>query len=329
MADLRSSALDVWLEQVISERLAGPAPLQGISRSPFRHIGSYDCDLVSAAFADGSTRKLFLKDFARSRQSKDFVRQRRNRELEVYRQLLDSDALGTPAFYGSRWDEDRGQFWMLLELVGGETVRQLDEHNGIPAVQWLARFQAHFQSHADQLGSADFLIEHDAEYFRSKSDDARRDVSRIAPDSRTRLEEVLSVYDTASRLAADQPVCLVHGGYIPWHIFVDRAVSPLRVAVVDWELAARGSLLYDLAIFIDDAEPQLQATLLDTYRTAALERGLPVSDSAEMTATVECFRVHRVIDWLSRSAEKSFSAKKIASLLTRAEAGCSRMLAAR
>jgi hypothetical protein len=98
---------------------------------------------------------------------------------------------------------------------------------------------------------------------------------------------------------------------------------------VDWELAARGSLLYDLAIFVDDAEPPLRTVLIEKYRVQAMQHGLPLPDHATMMATIECFRVHRVIDWLSRGVEKSFSAKKVNSLLKRAEAGCTQLPVAR
>lgn len=218
---------------------------------------------------------------------------------------------------------------MLLELVRGETVDQLDEHNGAPAVEWLAMFQAHFLAQAGKLRRADFLIEHDWDYFRSKAQAARRDVSAISPESLTQLDDILAVYEPTVRTTLDEPKFLVHGGFIPWHIFVDRSVSPPRVAVVDWELAARGSLLYDLAIFIDDAEPDLQSVLIEKYRRRAIQHRLPLPDNATMMETIECFRVHRVIDWLSRGVEKSFSAKKVTSLLKRAEARCTKLRAAR
>jgi len=329
LAELSKDPLDVWLTRIIRERLAGTESLQSLHRSRFPHIGSYDCDRVTATFSDGREIVLFLKDFARSRQSKDFVERRRVRELEVYRQLLDSRALGTPAFYGSEWSEEQGRFWMLLELVRGETVDQIDERNGAPAVEWLAQFQAHFLERADKLRRADFLIEHDWSYFQSKADAARRDVAQISPEALNRLDDILAVYEPTVRKTVDGPKFLVHGGFIPWHIFVDRSAAPPRVAVVDWELAARGSLLYDLAIFVDDAEPSLRSILIEKYRERARQHGLPLPDQATMTEMIECFRIHRVIDWLSRSVEKSFSGKKVASLLKRAEAGCRQLRAAR
>jgi len=328
VANLNGTEVDAWLEDVIRERFAGRSAVRSIRRSRLPHIGSYDCHRVTVEFVDGAVKELFLKDFACSRQTKDFVEQRRLRELRVYRELLDAAALGTPAFYGAQWDENRGRFQMLLELLDGEVVADLDERNGLPAVEWLAVCQAHFLENPDELEHADFLIEHDTSYFCSKAEDARCDVSELAPESAARLEEVLTVYESTIGRMSALPRCLVHGGYIPWHIFVDRRANPFRVAAVDWELAARGSLLYDLAIFVDDASPVLQRSLVQAYRSAATRRDVPLPNDATMNAGIECFRLHRIIDWLSRSAEKSFSRRKIASLLTRAEERCRTIIAA-
>jgi aminoglycoside phosphotransferase (APT) family kinase protein len=301
-----------WLEQVVT------GGVSRVDRARLPEIGSYDCDAVTVELVDGTSRRFFLKDFSHSRQTKDHRGPRRDRELRVYRELLADSDLGTPGYRGSVWDESRDRHWLLLELVEGEVVKEVDVRHGVPAAAWLARMQAHFLRHADRLAAADYLIDHDAAYFRAKAEAARRDVAAIAPACAGLLDRALEAYDRAIDLMTSQPRSLVHGGFIPWHIMVDQRREPVRVCVLDWELAARGSTLFDLAYFTDGADPEVREPIVEAYRAAAARHDVPVPD--DPARVMDCFRMQRVVDWLSRAVEKGFSPKKTTRLVTRMEA---------
>jgi hypothetical protein len=55
------------------------------------------------------------------------------------------------------------------------------------------------------------------------------------------------------------------------------------------------------------------------YRDAAAEHGVPVPDAPEMRRALDGFRLHRILDWLSRSVEKEFPEPKVAKLVVQAE----------
>ena len=118
---------------------------------------------------------------------------------------------------------------------------------------------------------------------------------------------------------ATQPLTLVHGAYIPWHIMLDLKREPVRVCPVDWESVALGATLYDLAIFTDGVAPKTRERLWAAYKDAAEHSGVRVPDRPEMRYVTDCFRLHRVFDWLSRSVEKQFSEDKVAKLVSQAE----------
>lgn len=318
MGSLTHTDTDAWITRLVAERVGGHDRISGIQHLPFPHMGSYDCERVIVRLRDGSRMALFLKDFARSRLSKDSPWQRRVRELRVYEDLLEGSGLGAPRYFGSEWDEQGGRYRILLELVDAKVVRQVDERNGVLAVAWLARMQRHFLDRPEELSAADFLIEHDTAYYESKARDAERAVVTLAAEHSRRLIRVLACYERNTDLMCGPPRCFVHGGYIPWHILVDNRTTPARVCVVDWELAARGHHLYDLAIFTDDAAPPLRKRLCEAYSVAARRNDLPAHDSS-IAHIVECFRLHRVVDWMSRSVEKKFPPAKIEWLLQRAE----------
>ncbi len=303
-------ALHSWLEQVL------PGPVSVVGRQRSRHIGSYTCEVLAVEMADGTVRKLFLKDYSCSRQSKDEPDRRRDRELRVYHDLLDGAQLGTPTYYGSVLDESTGGGWLLLEFVEAEIVQETDVRLGPRAAAWLARMQAHFRQHADLLDQA-FLVRHDAAFFRGKAGRAEADVEAIAPECASRLHRVLTGYQPVIDVLTSQPRSLVHGGYIPWHIMVDERCEPPRVCVLDWELAASGGTLHDLAYFTDGAEPAVRDPIVEAYYRAADAHSVPVPDDPERV--MACVRLHRVVDWLSRAVEKQYTAKKTTWLVERAE----------
>ncbi len=98
---------------------------------------------------------------------------------------------------------------------------------------------------------------------------------------------------------------------------VDEHREPVRVCVIDWELAARGATLCDLAYFTDGADPEIRGPIIDAYREAAALHGVPVPD--DPAHVMACFRLHRVVDWLSRAVEKGFSPKKTTRLVAQLE----------
>ena len=313
------TALRGCLEGIVADRFGSGASIARIRRARFPHLGSYDCDSVTVELEDGERLALFLKDFGFSRLSKDDRELRRVRELSVYRDLLAQVDLGTPRYYGSLWDESQARFWLILERVEGAVVEHVDVERGVPAAAWLARLQGHFLRLGDRLGACDFLIRHDARFFRSKAESARRDVDRLSPASSRRLAGLLDRYDRVVDRMLGQPQSLVHGGYIPWHVLVDAGREPARVCAVDWELAALGSTLYDLALFTDGVESPVREPIEQAYRDAAAQHHVPVPARPEMQRVMDCFRLHRILDWLSRSVEKQFPERKVAGLVAQAE----------
>jgi aminoglycoside phosphotransferase (APT) family kinase protein len=308
-------ALRDLLREIVADRFGSRASIAAIHRARSPVIGSYDCETLTVEVRGGEPLVLFFKDFGFSRLSKDDRELRRARELRVYRELLAHAGLGTPHYHGSLWDGAHGRYWLLLERVSGTVVEEVDLRFGPRAAAWLARMQGHFLRRRERLDGCDFLIRHDAAFFRSKAEAALRDVERLSPASAPALAALVGRYDRVIELLAAQPQSLVHGGYIPWHILVDGD----RVCAVDWELAAVGSTLYDLAFFTDGLGSPLRERILESYRAAASEHDVPVPDHPERTHVIDCIRLHRVLDWLARSVEKGFSEEKVAALVGQAE----------
>lgn len=307
------------IEQIVVDRFGNRSAIVGIQRSRYAYIGSYNCDLITVQLSTGDEFSLFLKDYRVSQKSKDEREQRRERELRVYRDVLSQTELGPPEYYGSVWDDSAGRFWLFLEFVDGFVVQHEDVAYGMLAAEWLGRMQGFFAQHPEILSSCDVLIRQDGEFFRSKAECALWNAAQISPSMAHRLSTIVDAYRQNTRVLESQPLSLVHGGYIPWHILVDVKQRPARVCAVDWESAACGPTLYDLAYFTYGMEAQSRAPVVDAYRRAAIQHGVPTPDEAQTLFIVDCLGLHRVFDWLSRGLEKRFSEDKVAWLVEQAE----------
>ena len=313
------SVLRKHIERIVYDKFGNRSSIENVKRTRFIYIGSYDCDILTVQLTNGEKFSLFLKDFRFSQRSKDNREQRRERELRIYRDLFTRIDLGMPKYYGSIWDESRGRFWLLLELVDGTIIKDHNIEQGVIAAGWLGRMQGFFFQHSEYLNKCDFLIRHNAGFFKSKAKFAVKNVKSIAPFLAPKLARIVERFDPLIDVMVAQPNTLVHGAYIPWHILLDMSCKPVRVCPVDWELAALGSPLYDLAIFTDGVDPKTRDCLWDAYRRSASQHNITVPGKGQMRNIIDCFRLHRIFDWLSRGVEKGFSVKKVTKLVDQAE----------
>jgi hypothetical protein len=308
----------------IFDRSCRPA-IVAIDRRRSAHSTSYPSEVVNVRLRSGEEVKLFLKNFGFSQLPKEAVEQRRERELRVYRDLLVDADLGTARYCGSVWDRSEGRFWLLLEFVDGLPVRDCELDSWVLAAAWLGRMQGWFARHLDRLARCDFLLRHDAGFFRSKAEQAVQAVSQTSASLAARLGTVVSSYDRLVAVLVSQPSTLVHGSYRPENILVYGEAEPLRICPIDWELAAVGAPLYDLAFITDGFKPPERDRLWGAYREQAAAWNLTVPNREEMRYVVDCFRLHKILKSLGESWAKRFPAATVAKLVEMAE-GLGRLL---
>lgn len=294
------------------------APVEQVTIVPFPHLGSYFCATVSITHVDGTSHEMFFKDLSLPFRAKDDVSGRRDRELHVYEDLLAGGRLGTAELIHTHRDPEADRCWLFLERLEGTTIEDPNDELGLEAAAWLGQLQSHFLPHVERLSRDEYLVQHNAAFFSAQLDRAKHEVAASVPSSADTFAKLFGSYDAVIELLADQPCNLVHGGYIPWHVIVNRSLDPVRVMAIDWELAAVGSPLYDLAYFTDGAEIGAQDRMYAAYRSAAIENGVPVVSDGEMRRIMDAFRLHRTVEWLSHSVAREFSEKKVAKLIARA-----------
>src|SRR5262245_59314528 len=184
---LEAGVLREWLVPRVPDLLGRPAVVTGVERKPTAYASSYEADVLTVQLAGGEELKIFFKNLGVTRVPKDGARQRRDRERAVYQDLLAEAGLGTPRYYGSVWDESRGRHWLFLEFVEGVPLRSCALDCWVAAAAWLGRLQGHFARHPGRLRACDFLVRQDADFFRSKAEQALRNVSQVSRPLEGRL----------------------------------------------------------------------------------------------------------------------------------------------
>ena len=265
---------------------------------------------------DGETLSFFLKDFAQAIDARSRLKSphKAEREVRVYRELLAPARLGTATLYGSACNACKEEWWLLLELVSGAS-----QSDGVTwrqaAARWLARMQAHFLARPIQLQTCDILLRHDSTFYRSLIERAQPVMKHLCPSLAAHLaedwlEHLLSALE-------DQPQTLVHGEFRARHILLDHSRHPSRVCPLDWETAALGPTLFDLAQLTNGLEPILRNRVLAAYREQARRYQIPVPTPVE--PILDALNLVGVIHQLGKAVRREYSAARIKTLLGQAE----------
>jgi aminoglycoside phosphotransferase (APT) family kinase protein len=218
------------------------------------------------------------------------------------------------------WHEPSDRHWLLLEFVQRRTLRQSPIEDWIAAAGWLGRLHATIAGREAELARPGLLVNYDDAYFRDMAERALQAVGSRSGSLHRRLAAAVDDYGAIiERFRASRPT-LVHGSYRPKNILVDTGATPVRICPVDWELAAVGPQLHDLACMANevDRRPTIER-FCEAYAKAADAFGLAVTGINEMLAELDPLRLHRVLRSLARSAEWAYPDSAVTILVAKAE----------
>lgn len=320
MTGQNEPALRQCLERILPRVSNRQSAIAAIYSRHSEASSSYETGILTVQFADGGAFEVFLKNYGAFVQIKDEMKQRREREVRVYQHLLEEANLGTPRYYGTVWDESPETFWLLLEYVDGTPVAYLESTNyWIAAAGWLGQMHGYFIRHAHYLSRLDFLIRHDSRFLSAEAEAALDAVSQISPGSVDRFARVVNRYDQLIEAMVTHPPTLVHGAFRPQNVMVSGESQSMRICAYDWEEAAFGAPLYDLAYLTDGFEPPTLDLMFETYRQGAMGFGMPVPEKEEMRYIVNCFRLHMIVKLLAHAPVKHYGEREITKLLAAGE----------
>lgn len=215
------------------------------------------------------------------------------REPEVYRALLPQAPPGPPEFFGSAVEGD-GR-WLFVEWVEGRELFQVGERElWEQAARWLGRFHVALAPERERYRREARLLDHDAGFYRRWVERARG----FAPDPKP-VEWLAERHEQVVEALLAQSRTVLHGEFYASNVLVasDSDPTPLgrnsgtRVAPVDWELAATGTGLSDLAALVSGWPEEDRAAIAAAY---AAEPGVPAFSSRDLNLA----RLQVAIQWL-------------------------------
>jgi len=228
------------------------------------------------------------------------------REPAVYRALLPQAPPGPPEFFGASGDGDR--HWLFFEWVEGRELFQVGERElWEEAARWLARFHAAMAPQLDRHRAEGRLIDHDAAFYRGWIERAERFATERADGSAAKVAWLRDRHDQVVEALCAIPPTVLHGEFYASNVLVAhpnciRFPTPqegnlmqfgegVRVVPVDWELAAAGAGVSDLAALVSGWPREGREAIVAAY---ASEPGISPLDSRDL----DLARLQVAIQWL-------------------------------
>lgn len=316
-APLSSSARDDRLQGELVRLVASARPgarLSRLSRSTRLCRSSWALEDLVLDLDDGSTIPLVWKDLdreahgSRSRAVKPPEVLEPNREIWMYERVLGELGEG-PACWGSVADDSSGLHWLFLEPIPGPPLCEVGERTvWIEAAAWLGRF--HARAGVRPPDSAP-LLRQDEELHRwwyrralrqaedrlaRASGPGSKDIARRRAAS---LEELGPAHrDAVTRVMTLEPRVL-HGEFYPANILVPGPAWERHIVPVDWEMAALGPPVMDLAALGSGRWATADRVAFATaYQRAAASEGMACPGPGVLLELMEAALLLLAVQWL-------------------------------
>jgi aminoglycoside phosphotransferase (APT) family kinase protein len=260
-----------------------------VRRDPTPYVTTFDCEIVSCRFSDGSRLRVFCKYTPQDGSCSYGQRGGIGYEAEVYRQILQPSGASVPDFYGCYTDPATGGTWLLLEYL--RKSLRAGKISGLRAMKMAARWIGQFHAaNAERARlSTSFLTAYDAAYYEGWP----RRAASLARDLGLKVPRLQMLVDRLQReipkLAA-LPQTIIHGEYYPHNVMFQAGV----VRPVDWETAAIAPGEIDLATLTEGWSPEDTHQLELEYQRARWPEGPP----KDFQRNLDLARAYMQLRWL-------------------------------
>ena len=298
-ADLRAA-----IERVIAGHGGRPRRVVAVRRRPSACRTSFPIEEIDAELDDGTNVALVLKDpnrdalFEAARRAKPEFLHDAEREIEVYRSVFRGAPPGPPVCYGAVANPVTGRNRLLLERVAGRELYQVGEFKvWQEAARWVARLHARFVGFPGPPTIR--LLTYDSEFYRRWP---RRAAAFAPPEARRQVEWLMGRYERVVERLLALPPTLLHGEYYASNVIAQETPDGLRICPIDWEMAAWGPGLFDLAAIASgkwtDSERE---ALARAYHEALRAEGAATGSAKELLVALDWCRLHLAVQWIGWS----------------------------
>jgi len=278
----------------------GGERVEELEREPYPYSSSHPIERLRVTLAGGERLDVIFKDLSpgalleAARAAKPGFLLDPQREIDVYRRLRhDGSPAGPPRCYGAVVDDEAGRYWLLLEMVEG---RELTEVGEVDVWEDVARSVAALHRSLAALTSP-HLLRFDRDYYRLWP---RRALRFAGPEATAALGPLVAHYDAVVDRLASLPAGPIHGELYASNVLVGDIDGMRRVWFVDWEMAAVGPPLMDLAALAAGSWTEGERRRLAlAYRS---ELGREAAPEEDFLADLDCCRLHLAFQWLGWSS---------------------------
>ena len=312
-----TAALHAALEEALGRCSGRRRRLVRLERRPSIYSTSFAIEELDVRLDDDTSLRILYKDLSRHALLEDALQAKPTflydpmREIDTYRSILGPSGLGTPICYGAIVEPPAERYGLFLEKVPGVELYQVgDLATWRRVAEWLAIMHTSFAEETGRLARAASLLRYDGDYYRLWADRARASLGRaglhLSREARRGTEQLFGNYDRVVERLLALPVTFLHGEFYASNVLVCEEGEGWRVCPVDWEMAAVGPGLIDLAAltaggWIADEREELALA----YHAALVPCGnWPPAPDAFLAALDYC-RLHLSVQWLGWSPDWS------------------------
>lgn len=308
-AAVQTEVLRTMLEDALLKQMGRPLQIVQLERRVSDYLTSFPIEELQVRLDDGTTLQLIFKnlDWQLLREKVRRVKPRflynPLREVETYRRILPEAPPGPPVYYGSRVDAQEAHYWLFVEKVPGLELYQIGElDRWQTAAEWLAQLHSTFEGKGEVLKRAAPLLHCDeafcwrwlkrARHFTLASQEAseqdKEGMIWLADRYHVVVERLLSLPET-----------FIHGEFYASNVLWLAQNGSERVAPVDWEMAAIGPAIFDLAALTAGKwTEEQQYTMARAYFEALPDSRLWPDDLAELLIAMDIAHLAIAIQWL-------------------------------
>lgn len=309
------AALSAALERALGDYFSAPRRIVELARRPSDYRTSFALEELTVLLDEGTTLRLIFKDLSWQTLPESISRVKPAflynplREIAVYRSILAPNRISAPTCYGAVVDERRGRYWLFLERAPGAELYQIGDFAVWQQVaRWLASLHAHFSQRVEAVRRRAPLLDYNADFYwlwmRRAQEFARRLGAGERHDEGRGLEWLAARYAPVVERLAALPATFIHGEFYASNALVSQDGGALRVCPVDWEMAATGPGLMDLAALAAGkwSEEEKIALALAYYVALPPVNGHMLG-TEEFIAAFDCCRLALAAQWLGWSPE--------------------------
>jgi hypothetical protein len=307
--------LQAAVEQALASYFGRLRRVVALQRRPSTYRSSFPLEEFEVRLEDGTALPLMFKDLS-PHALPDSVRRAKPefvfnplREIAVYGSILDCQRFGTACCYGAVVEPEIERYWLFLEKVPGLELYQLgDLAAWQQAARWIATLHARFLGRLESLTCTSHLLRYDGTFYRRWIERARQfqhaaDGS-VTSGGQRELERLASRYDRVVERLLALPATLIHGEFYASNVLVQPTGQAPRVCAVDWEMAAIGPGLIDLAALTAGqwSDEDRMAIALAYHNEQAQADSSTVSFD-ELLESLDFCRLHLAVQWLGWSLD--------------------------